>query len=125
MNWVLFEYPRCTTCKRAKAFLDKQEFPVEVRHIVEEPPSVEDLRTWIEASRLPWKKFFNTSGMKYRALGLKDVLAKDIPLDEVVGILASDGMLIKRPLLVDKENPQNILLGFKEEEWQALFNRLQ
>lgn len=111
---LFIEYPKCTTCKKAKKHLETLGVEFEDRHIVEENPTAEELRGWIEKSGYPVKKFFNTSGMKYRELGLKDKLA-GMTDDEKIELLASDGMLVKRPLLIIEDR---ILVGFKEKEWE-------
>lgn len=110
---LLIEYPKCTTCKKAKKHLETLGVAFEDRHIVEENPTADELKTWIAQSGYPVKKFFNTSGMKYRELGLKDKLP-DMSEEEQIELLASDGMLVKRPLLIDGDR---ILVGFKEKDW--------
>ena len=107
------EYPKCSTCKRAKKYLEDRGSAFQDRHIVEENPTEEELTKWIGMSGLPVKKFFNTSGMKYKELGLKDRLP-DMSQEEQIRLLASDGMLVKRPLLIDGDR---ILVGFKEKDW--------
>ena len=109
-------YPKCTTCQKAQKWLDHQEVEFEVRHIREEKPSVEELRTWWKKSGLPLKRFFNTSGLQYRALELKDKLP-EMGEEEQLALLASDGMLVKRPLLVSEAF---VLVGFKEAEWNRM-----
>lgn len=111
---LFIEYPKCTTCKKAKKHLETLGVEFEDRHIVEENPTAEELRGWVEKSGYPVKKFFNTSGMKYRELGLKDKLP-EMTDDEKIELLASDGMLVKRPLLITDDR---ILVGFKEKEWE-------
>ena len=111
---LFIEYPKCSTCKKAKKHLEQLGVDFEERHIVEENPTAAELREWIEKSGYPIKKFFNTSGMKYRELGLKDRLA-EMSDDEKIELLASDGMLVKRPLLIDEDR---VLVGFKEKEWE-------
>ncbi len=110
---LFIEYPKCSTCKKAKKHLEELGVSFEDRHIVEENPTKEELTEWIAASGYPVKKFFNTSGMKYRELGLKDRLPQ-MTDEEKIELLATDGMLVKRPLLIDGER---ILVGFKETEW--------
>lgn len=110
---LLIEYPKCTTCKKAKKHLETLGVEFEDRHIVEDNPTADELKTWIAQSGYPVKKFFNTSGMKYRELGLKDKLP-DMSEEEQIELLASDGMLVKRPLLIDGDR---ILVGFKEKDW--------
>ncbi len=107
-------YPRCTTCKKAKKWLDDHKIAAKVRDIQKENPGVGELRAWHKASGLPLKRFFNTSGLKYKELGLKDKLAA-MSEEEQLALLASDGMLVKRPLLIDGSR---VLVGFKEAEWQ-------
>lgn len=110
---LFIEYPKCSTCKRAKKYLEDRRIAFQDRHIVEENPTEEELTKWIGMSGLPVKKFFNTSGMKYKELGLKDRLP-DMSQEEQIRLLASDGMLVKRPLLIDGDR---ILVGFKEKDW--------
>ena len=110
---LFIEYPKCSTCRRAKKYLENKGIEFQDRHIVEENPTEEELTEWIRMSGLPVKKFFNTSGMKYKELGLKDRLP-GMSDEEQIRLLASDGMLVKRPLLIDGDR---ILVGFKEKEW--------
>lgn len=110
---LFIEYPKCSTCKRAKKYLEDGGIAFQDRHIVEDNPTEEELTEWIGMSGLPVKKFFNTSGMKYKELGLKDRLP-DMSQEEQIRLLASDGMLVKRPLLIDGDR---ILVGFKEKDW--------
>lgn len=107
-------YPKCTTCQRAKKFLDERGVSYAQRHIKEENPTVEELRTWWKASGLPLKKFFNTSGMQYRALELKDKLPS-MSEEEQLALLASDGMLVKRPILAGDDF---VRVGFRQGEWE-------
>lgn len=111
---VFLQYPPCTTCKRAKNWLDEKDIPYENRHIKENNPSYEELKAWYERSGLPLKKFFNTSGQQYRALELKEKLSS-MSEEEQLRLLASDGMLVKRPMLVTESA---ILVGFKAEQWE-------
>ena len=111
---LFLEYPPCSTCKMAKKWLDDQGVVYTDRHIKEENPSYEELKQWCNCSGLPLKKFFNTSGLQYRALELKDKLPH-MTEEEQLQLLASDGMLVKRPLLITDNG--NILVGFKEAEW--------
>lgn len=115
MEALFLHYPKCTTCKRALKFLKDNELDIKERHIVEEAPTQEELMKWIKMSGLEFKKFFNTSGMVYKELGLKDKV-KEMTLEEAVELLSSDGMLIKRPILVTEDR---VLVGFKEEVYQA------
>ncbi|MBM7551269.1 arsenate reductase family protein [Thalassobacillus pellis] len=114
MAVTFYWYPNCGTCKKAKKWLDGNGVDYETVHIVEHPPSESQLKDFIEKSNLPARKFFNTSGKKYRELGMKDKL-KDANEDEMVSWLASDGMLIKRPIITDGKN---ITVGFKEAEFE-------
>lgn len=110
---LFVEYPKCTTCQKAKKCLDGHGAVYTDRHIKEENPTAEELRTWYQASGLPLKKFFNTSGLVYKALNLKDKLPT-MTEEEQLELLASDGMLVKRPILVGEDF---VLVGFKEEIW--------
>ena len=107
-------YPKCSTCKKAKKWLDEQGISYEDRHIIEDNPTVKELKDWHERSGLPLKRFFNTSGMKYRELGLKDKLP-EMSEEEQYELLATDGMLVKRPLVVGDDF---VLIGFKEALWK-------
>lgn len=110
-------YPRCSTCKKAQKWLDEHQLPYTVRDIKEDNPTLQELETWHQASGLPLKKFFNTSGQQYRALGLKDKLPA-MTEEEQLALLATDGMLVKRPVLLAGEQ---VLVGFQEAQWaQAL-----
>lgn len=110
-------YPNCSTCKKAKAFLDGRGAACTVRDIKADRPTGEELRLWHAASGLPLKKFFNTSGQQYKALGLKDKLPA-MTEDEQFALLASDGMLVKRPILVLDDG--RVLVGFREAEWASV-----
>lgn len=112
-DMLFIEYPKCSTCKKAKNWLDAQNVAYEDRHIVEDNPTYEELKQWYEKSGLPLKRFFNTSGMLYREMQLKDRLP-DMSEEEQLQLLATNGMLVKRPLLVDDNM---VLTGFKEAEW--------
>lgn len=117
MSELLFvEYPKCTTCQRAKRFLEESGMAFDDRHIVEQRPTAEELRTWIARSGLPAKKFFNTCGLRYKALALKEKLPA-MSEEEQIALLASDGMLVKRPLLI---SPTAVRIGFKPAEWKTL-----
>lgn len=107
-------YPRCGTCRKAKKWLDENGVAYNDMHIVDETPSADQIKVMIEKSQLPIKKFFNTSGKKYRELQLKDKL-HDMSDDEKINLLASDGMLIKRPLAF---NGEKVTVGFKEEQFE-------
>ena len=113
---VLFiEYPKCSTCRKAKKWLDERGIAYADRHIVEDNTTADELRTWIATSGLPIRRFFNTSGMKYRELGMKDRFAAGITEDECLELLSQDGMLVKRPLVVGDDF---VLVGFKQAEWE-------
>ena len=112
-------YDRCGTCKKAEKWLQDNGISYVKRPIKEENPTAEELGRWKEESGLPLKRFFNTSGQLYRSMGLKDRL-KDMDEEEQIRLLASDGMLVKRPILLVDDR---VLVGFKETEWQALKNR--
>lgn len=114
MSVLFLQYPPCTTCKKAKAWLDERGVAYEARNIKEENPTAEELKAWHEKSGLPLKKFFNTSGLAYKALGLKDRLPT-MSEEEQYQLLASDGMLVKRPLVVGENF---VLVGFREAQWQ-------
>ena len=107
-------YPKCSTCQKAKKWLTDHQVEFEDRHIVEQNPTAEELKVWIERSGLPIQKFFNTSGMKYKELGLKEK-RKTMSEEEQIALLATDGMLVKRPLLIGDDF---VLVGFKESEWE-------
>jgi len=107
-------YPKCTTCQKAKAWLEEQGVAYELRHIKDENPTAEELRAWWQASGLPLKKFFNTSGLQYKALDLKNKLPA-MAEEEQIALLATDGMLVKRPLLVADDF---VLVGFRQTEWE-------
>ena len=111
---LFLHYPKCTTCQKAKAYLTEKGVEFEARDIKLENPTAEELRGWWEKSGLPLKRFFNTSGNLYKGLGLKDKLS-DMSEEEQYRLLATDGMLIKRPILV---SDSTILVGFKEKEWE-------
>lgn len=113
---LFVNYPKCTTCKKAAKFLDDKKIEYVSRDIKTDNPTEEELRKWIKSSELPIKRFFNTSGMIYKELGLKDKLS-DMSEDEQIKLLASDGMLVKRPILVGDEQ---VFVGFKESEWDKL-----
>lgn len=113
---LFIEYPKCSTCQKAKKWLDENEIKYEDRHIVEQNPTADELTKWIEKSGYEIKKFFNTSGLKYKELNLKEKLP-NMSDNEKIKLLASDGMLIKRPILI---SDKGVLLGFKEKEWEVL-----
>ena len=111
---LFVEYPKCTTCQRAKKFLDERGAVYTDRHIKEDNPTAEELRAWWKASGLPLKKFFNTSGMLYKSLELKDKLPR-MGEEEQLELLATDGKLVKRPILV---GDGFVLVGFRQAEWE-------
>lgn len=113
---LFVHYPKCSTCKKAKAFLDDRGVEYKERHIVEENPTFDELKKWYEMSDYPLKRFFNTSGMRYREMGLKDKLAH-MSEEEQLELLSTDGMLVKRPILVDGDR---VRVGFKEKEWEEM-----
>lgn len=110
---LFIEYPKCSTCKKAKKWLDDHGVKYTDRHIVEDNPSYEELKAWHQKSGLPLKKFFNTSGLLYKEMNLKDKLPT-MSEEEMLRLLASNGMLVKRPLMVAEDT---ILTGFKEADW--------
>ena len=112
---LFLEYPPCSTCKKARKWLDDHGVRYTARHIKEDNPSFEELQQWLAISGLPVKRFFNTSGLQYKALGLKDKLS-EMTTEAQLQLLATDGMLVKRPIVV-LEN--RVLVGFKEAEWAA------
>lgn len=116
MKILFIEYPKCSTCKKAKKWLEDNNIVFEDRNIVQDNPTKEELKEWIEKSNYDIKKFFNTSGLKYKELNLKEKLST-MSDKEKITLLASDGMLIKRPLLITQEK---IYVGFKEKEWEEL-----
>lgn len=111
---TIVQYPKCSTCKKAVKYLQDNNVSFESRDIKEDNPSAEELKKWHEKSGLPLKRFFNTSGLKYKELGLKDKLA-EMSEEEQYQLLATDGMLVKRPIIVDGDL---VLTGFKESEWE-------
>ena len=119
MKALFVEYPKCSTCQKAKKWLIEHNVEFEDRHIVEDTPNEKELEKWIKQSNKEIKKFFNTSGLKYKELNLKEKLP-NMTDKEKIKLLASDGMLIKRPLFILEDA---ILIGFKEKEWQEYFNK--
>lgn len=119
MGTVFICYPKCSTCQKAKKWLDAQEIEYAERHIVEENPTYEELRDWYVKSGLPLKRFFNTSGMLYKEMQLKDKLP-GMSEEEQLQLLATNGMLVKRPLIIRDEK---VLTGFKEPEWREVFGK--
>lgn len=113
---LFLQYPPCSTCQKAKKWLDEHAISYEDRNIKTQNPSYEELNAWYTASGLPLKRFFNTSGLAYKALNLKERLSQ-MSEEEQLQLLSSDGMLVKRPLLICENK---ILVGFKEAEWSAI-----
>ena len=111
---LFLQYPPCSTCQKAKKWLDAKGVAYTDRHIKENNPTYEELKAWYEMSGLPLKKFFNTSGLVYKSLGLKDKLPT-MTEDEQLRLLATDGMLVKRPLVIGDDF---VLTGFKEKDWE-------
>lgn len=116
MKNVFIEYPKCSTCRNAKKWLENNGLEFEDRNIVTENPTKEELKEWIKRSGLEMKKWFNTSGLKYKEMNLKEKLLS-MTDEEKVKLLASDGMIVKRPILITSKG---ICVGFKEEEWKKI-----
>lgn len=116
MSFLFIEYPKCSTCQKAKKWLTENNIDFIDRNIVEENPTVEELSTWFKQSGLPLKRFFNTSGMLYKEQNLKDKLPT-MSEEEQLELLASNGMLVKRPLLIGEDK---ILIGFRQNDWEKL-----
>lgn len=114
MKNLFIEYPKCSTCQKAKKWLEDNKIEFDDRHIIENNPTEEDLKEWITKSGKEIKKWFNTSGLKYKELNLKEKLP-NMTDEEKIKILASNGMLVKRPIFI---SDKGILIGFKEEEWK-------
>lgn len=110
---LFIEYPKCSTCKKAKLWLEQNNISFESRDIILNNPKKEELNIWIEKFSIPISKLFNTNGIKYRELNLKDKLLK-MTIEEKIELLSSDGMLVKRPILISNDL---ILIGFKKKEW--------
>ena len=119
MKNLFIEYPKCSTCQKAKRWLENHNIEFADRHIIENNPSENELKEWIPKSGKELKKWFNTSGMKYKELNLKEKLT-NMSEEEKIKMLASDGMLVKRPILITENN---ILIGFKEEEWEEVLKQ--
>ncbi|MGL5052300.1 MAG: arsenate reductase family protein [Cetobacterium sp.] len=119
MKYLFLNYPKCSTCIKAKKWLDENKIQFESRHIVENNPNKEELKKWLDLSGLPIKKLFNSSGLLYREMNLKEKITKSSE-NELLEILSSNGMLIKRPLLIGIEK---VFVGFKEEEWETVKNK--
>ena len=119
MKNLFIEYPKCSTCQKAKKWLEDNKIEFIDRHIVENNPSKEELTKWIKESKLDIKRWFNTSGLKYKELKLKEKL-QNMTEEEKIKLLASDGMLVKRPVII---TDRGILTGFREEEWKQLLKK--
>lgn len=109
-------YPKCSTCKKAQDYLENRGFSFEIRDIKQNNPTYDELKDWHDKSGLPLKKFFNTSGLLYKSMALKDKLP-DMSEDEQLKLLATDGMLVKRPILLDGDK---VLVGFRQTEWDEV-----
>lgn len=116
MNNIFIQYPKCSTCKKAKKWLEENDIKFIDRNIVNESPSAVELKEWIKISGKEMKKWFNTSGLKYKEMNLKEKLA-DMTDDEKLELLASDGMLVKRPILITSKG---VCVGFKEDDWKIV-----
>lgn len=114
---IILHYPACGTCRKAIKWLIENNLPHTTRHIVEQNPTVDELREWIPRSGLPITKWFNTSGLIYKERGLKDVV-KTASEEELIALLASEGKLVKRPILLTDDN--RVLVGFKEPDWSSI-----
>ncbi len=113
----LIWYPKCSTCRRAAKWLDDHGIAHADRHIVEEPPTAAELESWCDLSGLPWRRFFNTSGRLYRELGVKARIEAGMERDEAFELLATDGMLVKRPIVIAGDA---VLVGFREPDWERV-----
>lgn len=116
MEYLLLQYPKCSTCKKAQNLLNWGKLSYESRNIAEDNPNAEELRKWIDMSGLPIQKFFNSNGVLYKEMNLKDKL-EEMTDEEKIELLASNGMLIKRPIIIGEDK---VLVGFKEAEWRKL-----
>ena len=116
---LFIQYPKCSTCQKAKKWMDGHQIEYTDRHIVEDNPTYDELKEWYGQSGLPLKKFFNTSGMLYKEMQLKDKLAQ-MSNDEKYTLLSSNGMLVKRPIIVDGDT---VLIGFKAEKWEEALKK--
>lgn len=119
MSVLFINYPKCSTCINARKWLEENKIEFTSRHIVEKNPTVEELKEYIKLSGLPVKKFFNTSGILYREMNLKEKVATESD-EELIKILATNGMLVKRPLVVTEKG---VLLGFKADKWKEFFDK--
>ena len=113
---LFIEYPKCSTCKKAKKYLENNHIDFTDRDIITDTPSKEELKSWIEKYKVEIDKLYNTSGMKYRELNIKEK-RKTMPQEEQIELLSSDGMLLKRPILITE---RTMLMGFKEQEWKKV-----
>lgn len=120
MPILFIEYPKCSTCRKAKKWLDEHGIDYTDRHIVEDNPTAEELAAWQERSGLPVRRFFNTSGMRYRELGIKAKLDAGMSDEDAFALLATDGMLVKRPLVIADDA---VLVGFREPAWEQACSR--
>lgn len=116
MKYLFLQYSKCSTCQKAKKWLNENNIDYEERHIVEENPNASELKVWISKSGLPLKKFFNTSGNMYKEMNLKDKLP-NMSEEEQIQLLSTNGMLVKRPILVGEDK---VLVGFKAEQWSEI-----
>ena len=119
MKALFVNYPKCSTCQKAKKWLEENNIEFDSRHIVENNPTKDELKTWIALSKEPIKKFFNTSGILYREMNLKEKVAEGNE-EELLDILSSNGMLVKRPLVITEDT---VLIGFKEPKWTEYFKK--
>lgn len=119
MNYLFLEYPACSTCQKAKKWLNENGIEYTDRHIVEQNPTAEELKEWVKRSGLPLKKFFNTSGLVYKSMELKDKLPS-MSEEEQISLLATNGKLVKRPLVI---GDNVVLVGFKAEEWKERLSK--
>ena len=119
MKVLFVNYPKCSTCQKARKWLEENGIEFDSRHIVENNPNKEELKEWIALSKEPIKKFFNTSGILYREMNLKEKVAEG-NVEELLDILSSNGMLVKRPLVVTNST---VLIGFKEDKWKEYFGK--
>ena len=118
MKYLFLEYPKCSTCQKAKKWLEENGISYDDRHIVEQNPTVQELKEWVAKSGQPLRKFFNTSGRLYRSMELKDKLPS-MSEEEQFALLATNGMLVKRPLLIGEDA---VLIGFRPQQWETVKN---
>lgn len=119
MKPLFVNYPKCSTCQKAKKWLEENNIEFDSRHIVEENPKKEELKAWLSLSKQPIKKFFNTSGILYREMNLKEKVASGTE-EELLDILSTNGMLVKRPLVITDDT---VLIGFKVDQWAEYFKK--